>query len=380
MVLFAARFLRCALLTGATVPALLVYSWVPTSKPVRTWNALPASNVPDLLYQEQEKMLVGRGQLEADLMADTYTPLQANIVKGAGSGGGFGGGSSKGKSQKQLLKAQGKAHADVLRREGVVRIDNVLPDKIADEMRKFAYDLRRLSEEQVTNKEILPIQRFADVLLKTNRCDLTIPLGSTLVADALCNLLQHSPVGKTLEALLSPDAVLYELSCLMSDPGSQRQVVHPDTPCTTSNDEPALYTCFVALQDVQIDMGPTTWIPGTHRVDAHELFKDESIPAGGIESSKDTLLRTRPSVLGLLPKGSCGLFDSRLLHCGGANESEMSRALFYVSFKNPKLVNPGNPGSIRREYISQFTLSQLDKELTLYSKGKDSSRIIHPLS
>jgi ectoine hydroxylase-related dioxygenase (phytanoyl-CoA dioxygenase family) len=170
---------------------------------------------------------------------------------------------------------------------------------------------------------------------------------------------------------------LYELSCMMSDPGSQRQVVHPDTPCASANEDPVLYTCFVALQDVQLDMGPTTWLPGTHTVDNHRLFRDESTPDGQDENNKDKLLRTKPSVIGLLPKGSCGIFDSRLLHCGGANTSPTSRAIFYISFKSPKITNPGNPGSIRRDYISKFTLSELEKELTLYAKGKDSPRIYH---
>jgi ectoine hydroxylase-related dioxygenase (phytanoyl-CoA dioxygenase family) len=376
----AAWLLRIGLLTGTTV---VVSSWTLSaatgyrSRQSRTGSSALHVDVGSLLYQEQEKMLVTRGQLEASLMADTHTPIAANTVKGAGSGGGFGGSGGKGKSAKQQLKAQGKAHATVLQRDGVVRIDSVLPNDGADEVRKFTYDLRQLSEEQVSRGEITPIQRFASVLLKENRCDLTIPFGSKVVADALHSILIDSPVGQTLQTLLGPDAVLYELSCMMSDPGSHRQVVHPDTPCAEDNNDPVLYTCFVALQNVQPDMGPTTWLPGTHTLQAHTLFQDESTPAGQLESSKDKLLRTRPAVLGVLPKGSCGIFDSRLLHCGGANESETSRAIFYFSFKNPKTINAGNPGSIRREYISQFTLGALEKELSLYAKGKDSPRIFH---
>lgn len=49
------------------------------------------------------------------------------------------------------------------------------------------------------------------------------------------------------------------------------------------------------------------------------------------------------TVLGLLPKGCCAIFDSRTLHCGGANRSDTSRALFYFTFKNPKIGDPGNP-------------------------------------
>jgi ectoine hydroxylase-related dioxygenase (phytanoyl-CoA dioxygenase family) len=389
MIINAAWLLRLGMLTGTAVfvsswspPATKGSCWSPRSRSSRRRRSVlhvvdPAGTtdvtVKAMLYKEQENILVGRGELEGTLMADTHTPIAASVVKGAGSSGGFGGG---GKSPKQQLKTQAKAHAAVLRRDGVVRIDNVLPADQADQVRKFAYDLRQLSEEEVSRGEVTAKQRFANVLLKENRCDLTIPLGSKVIADALSSLLLDSAVGQTMQILLGPDAVLYELSCMMSDPGSQRQVVHPDTPCSNDIDDPVLYTCFVALQDVQLDMGPTTWLPGTHTVDNHRLFRDESTPDGQ-ESNKDKLLRTQPSVLGLLPKGSCGVFDSRLLHCGGANTSQTSRAIFYFSFKNHKIGNPGNPGSIRLEYISKFALSELEKELTLYTKGKDSPRIYH---
>jgi len=374
-------------LTGAAsfvVPPRIasVQTRIITSRKVRWWPTTRISTVTDdsnrrginavpSLYEEQEKLLVKRGELEAALMAkDGIAGIEANVVKGAGGSGGFGGGAKKGASSKKNLKAQAKEHAKVLRREGVVRIDNVLPKKVADDMRDFVYTMRKESEELVRAGEIQPIERFADVLLKSNRCDMPIPLGSKLVADALLNAIQTSPVGKTIEALFGANAMLYELSCLMSDPGSSRQNIHPDTPCS-EGEEAVLYTCFMALQDITIDMGPTTWIPKTHTVAAHSDFQDNS-SENDAESKKDRLLRTQPSVLGLLPKGSCGIFDSRLLHCGGANESDTSRALFYVSFKNPKIGYPGNPGSIRKNYISQFTLSALDKELTKYKKGKES--------
>lgn len=392
MIINATWLLRCGVLVGA---AAVVSSWSLPTKTGSCWSprgtsiirklssALQAvdpagagiTDASQMLYKEQENILVGRGEFEGTLMAATHTPIAANVVKGAGSSGGFGGG---GKSPKQQLKAQGKAHAAVLRRDGVVRIDNVLPADQADQVRKFAYDLRQLSEEEVARGEVAAKQRFANVLLRENRCDLTIPLGSKVIADALYGILLDSAVGQTMQTLLGPEAILYELSCMMSDPGSQRQVVHPDTPCSSENDDPVLYTCFVALQDVQLDMGPTTWLPGTHTVDYHRLFRDESIPEDTQETNKDKLLRTQPSFLGLLPKGSCGIFDSRLLHCGGANTSPNSRAIFYISFRNHKINNPGNPGSIRMEYISKFALSELEKELTLYAKGKDSPRIYQP--
>uniref|UniRef100_A0A7S2IAS3 Uncharacterized protein n=1 Tax=Helicotheca tamesis TaxID=374047 RepID=A0A7S2IAS3_9STRA len=330
----------------------------------------------DLLYKEQENLIVSRGKLEEELMASTGTPLLASKVKvrGSGKAGGFGGGGSASKkSKKASLKEEAKSYAKVLKKDGVVRIDNVLPSKIADQMRSYVYDLRQKAETDVEAGTVKPIQRFADVLLRKDRCDLTIPLGENEIATiALEKVLLESAAGQTIKSILGKGSVLYELSCLMSDPGSQRQVMHPDTPYLEGKDA-VLYTCFIALQDIRMDMGPTTWLPGTHTAKAHEVFQDND-SSSGKESRKDEMIRTHPSVLGLLPKGCCAIFDSRCLHCGTANKSEDdSRALFYFSFKSPKVGYPGNPASIRSEIGSaQITMEQLEDDLELYGKGKGS--------
>lgn len=315
-----------------------------------------------LLYAEHEKLLVGRGVLEADLMP-AGKPLEANLVKGSGGGGGFGSSSGSSGSKKSLLKAQAKSHARILREQGVVRIDNVLSPTLADSLRTTIYELRQESEDAIAAGKVSSSAVFADVLLTKHRRDMTLPIGPEWAANALHSVLVESPVGATFEAILGKEAILREWSCLMSDPQSQRQVVHPDTPWQA---DPVLITCFVALQDVTLDMGPTTWLPGTHTEAAHLQFQDESGP-------KDDLLRTTPNVVGLLPKGSCALFDSRLLHCGGANNAlaqNNSRALMYCSFQNPNILNPGNPGSIRSDLIGKWTLSHLSKELVAFAKQK----------
>ena len=368
---------------------LLSLSTKPRSSPSRhdsfsgNYPLYSTSAADDLLYQEQEKLLVSRGALEGQLMAQTDTsPLQAHVVKGAGSKGGFGtaastkkggGGSS---TSATAIKAQAKELAKVLKQQGVVRIDKVLSNTVADELRAFLMNLRAESEALVAAGKIQPIQRFADVLLRHNRCDMPVPLGPDIVTTALDEILLQSPVGGVIQNLLTDQAVLYELSCLCSDPGSQRQVMHPDTPYNPLSDEPVLYTCFIALQDISIDMGPTTWLPNTHTLEIHQQFQDESIANGATVSPKDLLLQTQPAVLGTLPKGCCGLYDSRLLHCGGANESETPRALFYFSFRNPKITSVGNPGSIRRDMIGKWDLQSLQKELKLIRKGKPSGNFV----
>lgn len=321
------------------------------------------------LYKEQERLLVERGIIEAELMKLTASPIQPSISKGTGIAKGFSSSGAAG-TKPADLKAAAKIHAKELKQAGVVRIDNVLTDSMADNLRDYVFQLRKVSEEQVRKKEVKSIERFANVLLKENRCDLTIPLDDDLVIDALLWILQKTPVTQTVSSILGRDAGLYELSCLISDPGSQRQVTHPDNPCNSSNNEPILYTCFIALQDIELDMGPTTWIPHTHNLESHEQFQDDAKDPSSGESPKDVLLRTKPSVLGLLPKGSCAIFDSRLLHCGGSNISNTIRALFYCSFKSPKVGYPGNPGSIRQNLQSKYTIPTLEKELKQLQKKR----------
>ena len=300
------------------------------------------------LYEVQEEMLVKRGVIEEELMEGNHKPLKAKKIRGVGQSKGFGGGGTKSSS---AFKESGKIFAKEIRKEGLARIDGVLTNDLADAMRNFAFELRKDSEEQVKAGNVKRIDRFADVLLRSNRCDLTIPLGPEPVMNALRHVFFESPVRATIEEMLTDQAALYELSCLISDPGSQRQVVHPDNPFREGMNDPVLLTCFIALQDIDMSMGPTVWLPRTHTAEIHSQFQDDQVGSDGSESPKDQLLRTRPTVLGTLPKGSCVIYDSRVLHCGTANKSfdtsNQSRALFYFSFRNPAIGNPGNPASIR---------------------------------
>lgn len=74
-----------------------------------------------------------------------------------------------------------------------------------------------------------------------------------------------------------------------------------------------------------------------------------------------------------LPKGSCIVFDPRVLHCAGANESsdpEHTRALFYMTFKNPKVDSPGCPSTSGYGIsTAELTMNELVSDLLLMEKG-----------
>jgi ectoine hydroxylase-related dioxygenase (phytanoyl-CoA dioxygenase family) len=346
------------------------------------------------MTEEEDRILKDNGDREAKLMASSQAPLVAHKVKiAAVSSGGRGFGS---KSIQQTSEAASdvltyaKAYAKVLRKDGIVRIDNILPEALADSLKEYLVDLRARGTSDIENGIILDSQeRFADVLLNQNRCDLKIPLGPQPVNRALAYILHQTAIRTLVEYVFDSyggngkDATLYELNCFMSNQGARRQLVHADNVCVEkgllSEAEPIMLTCFIALQDTDISMGPTTWILGTHNREAHAEFYGTGRTGTEGESSKDKLLRTRKKVVGTLAKGACAIFDPRTLHCAGANECQdpnMTRALFYISFKNPRVDHPGCPSCSGYGIAdAELTLQELSDELATQSSGKPSRRL-----
>ena len=59
--------------------------------------------------------------------------------------------------------------------------------------------------------------------------------------------------------LFEPNAVLCELAALVTDGGATRQGLHYDTPMMAPG-AALLVTCFIALQDISDEMGPTEMV------------------------------------------------------------------------------------------------------------------------
>ena len=110
-------------------------------------------------------------------------------------------------------------------------------------------------------------------------------------------------------------------------------------------------TAFLALQDIDARMGPTTLWARTHKASAHTRWYE----------SKSALLREAAPRVALMRAGDMLIFDSRVLHCGGANvdaagggaEGGRRRAIFYFSLrtKAARGLAPGTlKGALRGEY------------------------------
>jgi hypothetical protein len=169
------------------------------------------------------------------------------------------------------------------------------------------------------------LESFGAVLAPSSRWDLKLTLCPSVVA-ALREALQ-GPYQAVCEEVLGADAVLFECAALVSDPHAPRQPLHPDT-AYQPGAGPAVLTLFIALQDIDERMGPTVFLPATHCRESHAAFN--APPETG---AKQALLSSAPRRLATLGRGDAMLFDSRLLHCGSANESDARRVLFYFSFR-----------------------------------------------
>jgi ectoine hydroxylase-related dioxygenase (phytanoyl-CoA dioxygenase family) len=294
--------------------------------------------------------------------------LSSQKSKSKSAGGGFGGGGFGGKSKKTGSKGkntkpkakeskQQEHHSEfdlkedksrfgaVIVEQGVARINGRLS---ADTAESLLYFVNGYLEEALTTKvedmtleEIYKQQPyFADVREKLNRWDMLLPLEEIdIIQKALFELLVEDKVlSDSIESILGPAAQLYELGSLISDPGSERQLLHADynyQPDFQPDIPPAL-TCFVALQDIDESMGPTTFLPSSATEEYHDEIAVGQDDRYGDGHNKSKLLSKSTNFLSTLHTGDCALYNPMTLHCGGANRSDKRRVIFYFSFKNKK--------------------------------------------
>ena len=241
-----------------------------------------------------------------------------------------------------------------LNANGVVRINNVIQD--TRPLLAYVHTALEQALAEAENELSMDfggasasISRFGNVMARTQRHDLKLDL-TPLVKAAIAEMLES--LGPVFSTTLGGDAELYELAALISKPGAPGQPIHPDTPHRDGQGVAAL-TAFIALQDIDRTMGPTLFVPGTQTAEAHATFntKDDSGEA------MTALLRSRPSWRGLLKAGDATLFDSRLLHCGCANESQRWRVLFYASFRAKGATLP--PGTLLYDLRGRHGLAEL---------------------
>ena len=244
------------------------------------------------------------------------------------------------------------AVAGALEKDGVVRINGALSPRTANSLLTHvngALEKALLSAQEtlVLDSGDVYAQYFGKVLARTHRHDLKLSL-TPQVSAAVEELLGN--VGPMLSECLGDDAVLYECAALIADPGAPQQPFHPDTRFREDQGI-AVLTSFIALQPIAQDMGPTRFLPRSHNADDHAAFNTHDDESRAFFA----LLRSRPCFSGILGTGDATVFDSRLLHCGTANDSPRRRVLFYVSFRARDAQAP--PGTLLYDMRDKHALS-----------------------
>lgn len=266
------------------------------------------------------------------------------------------------------LQSKSTAVSRLLELEGALQISKVLSAQTCTTLLEFInLENQRVEErcEQGYPAELL----FGGVNCRGDRKkkygqrrDLFLPMSDPIIRSAVSEaMINLKPM---LLHAVGPNAMLHEISSVISDPGAPRQCIHADTivlPCLQYPDaimEP-LYTCFIALQDVEETMGHTVYIPKTHTPAAHTLWN----ACERSEGNKMKFLASQKVVQSNLQTGDCSIFDSRVLHCGRENSSLKRRVLFYVTLSRqqnwplPNGLHGSN--SVREEDRWKYTLDQL---------------------
>eukprot|EP00931_Biecheleriopsis_adriatica_P105604 TRINITY_DN80164_c0_g1_i1.p1 TRINITY_DN80164_c0_g1~~TRINITY_DN80164_c0_g1_i1.p1 ORF type:complete len:433 (-),score=87.68 TRINITY_DN80164_c0_g1_i1:48-1346(-) len=226
--------------------------------------------------------------------------------------------------------AQGPA--DVVRRLGYAKLPGVLSPQSSSDLWEFVRAERRQCIAEMQERPAAAVDLFSNVPgaraeegAHMTRWDMRLP-AKPAVYNALMEMLApvragdgSSGLGEVLEDLTGGrDAELWELGVAVSEPGAAPQAVHHRAP------ECCLFTACVALQDIEYDMGPTHFLPGTNTSVAHSSF--DADPPGFVDS-------VQPAAP-LLSTGDALLFDAGVLHCDGHNVSDRVRPLFYATFRH----------------------------------------------
>jgi hypothetical protein len=231
---------------------------------------------------------------------------------------------------------------DAVRTRGVALIEDALPDASLREILRS-----RILERRDAGAGLSSVlgERCDDGA--TTRFDIRLPYDD-VVSKATSSLLRRGgPLADALDALVGPDAPLWECAALVSEAGAPAQTVHGDT---FWDAEPCLYTAFVALQDVDVELGPTLFFPRSH---LSATAQDD------LEDDGPSALDGFDAEVGVMRAGACTLYDGRLLHAGQPN-SKGTRVLFYVSFKAP-----GADGGLGNEAAHSIDADLFGRGLTL---------------
>jgi len=318
-----------------------------------------SSSAQSKLYFDQQAAKTRRAEIERTLLLPSVELLD-EVLK-AKSGSGFGAGTSSKDKAMQLCAA--------LREKGVIRVNHCIKDSTASSLKEHVLEEMESARALISSGQQPPRAMLNSEPERKSRTDFKLSLkrregkdSKHPIADALSEMFGDGGSLRALyDVLLGPDSELYDLGCMTTFPGSDRQTVHADF---AYQSEPPMFAIFVALQDVTEEMGPTVFLPRTNTAQDNNEWKSAS--------TYDAYLHRKVPSVALLKRGDLVIYDPRTLHCGAGNlEGGSSRSLFNVGFRNPKVSGDfGYQGSLRATYGNgKITFGRLCNSLRGYKSG-----------
>lgn len=220
----------------------------------------------------------------------------------------------------QLKACDENVIVSTLSQEGIARVDNLLSNDLCVNLLSF---INNELSAQIANDNPMTTQTgFGDVLCREHRWDMYLNATQREVHESLGYVFKSTLQSIFAELFNGENAEFHELSALISDNGANAQPIHPDSRFT---DEPIMFTVFIALQDINEQMGPTIFLPRTHNRASHDQHK---------ATNNSAFLASCEYRQSLLKAGDAVIMDSRLLHSGHFN-IDSRRILLYFTIRNP---------------------------------------------
>lgn len=277
------------------------------------------------------------------------------------------------------------AEAEQLMSEGYIVIRDVLDEQTCEALR---------SHVLLCTDEALKLNRLdllGNIQEADNRSDLKLDLCKPVV-EALNQF--GARCGGLLTRVTGGNAKVVELAAISSSKGAVAQPVHADTmhgvtrflqsdivmPEANMDDgvsedegveddvadivkavatETALiFTSLVALQDIESEMGPTHVWPRTNTVEHHATLWGTSVSGKLSVEEADEAFKVEHRKMNLR-RGDLVLYDSRTMHCGGANSSDRRRSVLCISTMGPGIRPDGTTWTLLDSLKGRISLTKL---------------------
>ena len=255
--------------------------------------------------------------------------------------------------------------ARLVREHGAVRVDGVLARGTCKRMLTHARLALLAALADVKGGRAAASERFAEHLLLGDqagkRHDVKLRPDTPAVNAAMREAL--AALRGVYSACLGPDASLFELSAITSVAGTPAQAAHADfadwptardAHAEASADErapvgstdehadvgPMVLVLFVALERLVEPMGPTRFLPRSHRRAYHAARAAAEAQAEASGAPRPT---EPPDAYAtpMLRAGDAVLMDAACFHCGGANTGRRMRTLLHLSYSRSRFEPTG---------------------------------------